>query len=126
MNKSNFIEPKNDSAKPYFSPIAHNVRPAAQSIGIRGCEDCHSTDAYFFFGDVAIDSAVISESSCVKKMFEFQELSPFYTKVFAMSFAFRPWLKVIALTSCSVLAGVLLLYVLKAIHCVAKIMVGQD
>lgn len=36
------------SVKPYAWPIAHNVRPARQSLGAGGCIDCHSDESYFF------------------------------------------------------------------------------
>ena len=38
---------------PYLWPLAHDVRPAAQSLGVRGCADCHAADAPLFFGAVA-------------------------------------------------------------------------
>ncbi|MGC9327776.1 MAG: hypothetical protein ACP5I1_09095, partial [Candidatus Hinthialibacter sp.] len=38
------------AAQPYRWPLAHNVRPAAQSLGVRECEECHSVKAEFFFG----------------------------------------------------------------------------
>jgi len=114
------------AAQPYLWPIAHNVRPAAQSLGVRRCEDCHSTDAPFYFGDVAIDSPLASQKDAVKKMVDFQYLDAGFVKVFAFSFVFRPWLKVIALVSCAVLAAVLLLYALKALACVTKVLVGKQ
>lgn len=114
------------AVQPYLWPIAHNVRPAAQSLGVRYCTDCHATDAPFFFGDVAVDSSIVTERDSVKKMVEFLQVRPFYTKVFAFSFVFRPWLKIIALGSCAVLAIVLLLYVLKALVCVVKVLSEQD
>lgn len=33
---------------PYMWPIAHNVRPASQSLGIKSCTECHSEDSAFF------------------------------------------------------------------------------
>ena len=93
---------------------------------MRKCEDCHSTAEPFFFGEVAVDTPIISERDCVKEMLEFQNVPAFYTKAFAMSFVFRPVLKVVALISCAVLGAVLLLYALKALECVAKILVGKD
>jgi hypothetical protein len=54
-------EVDHSAAKPYMWPIAHDVRPAAQSLGVRGCEDCHSPDAPFFYGKVTVDSPVKSE-----------------------------------------------------------------
>lgn len=52
-----------EAADPYLWPVAHNVRPAAQSLGIRGCEDCHSEDSPFLFGTVPIDSPVSGETA---------------------------------------------------------------
>jgi hypothetical protein len=114
------------AAQPYLWPIAHNVRPAAQSLGVRYCTDCHTADAPFFFGDVTIDSSVTAEHDSARKMMEFQGVRPFYTKVFAFSFVFRPWMKFICLGSCAVLAMVLLLYALKALSCVAKVLAGNN
>jgi len=119
-------EKDHPAAKPYMWPFAHNVRPAAQSLGVRRCEDCHATDAPFFFGKVAVDSPLKSEQDSVKKMIEFQGINAFYAWAFAFSFVFRPWLKVVTLGSCAILAAVLLLYGLKALACIAKVLVGND
>ncbi len=90
------------AARPYLWPIAHNVRPAAQSLGVRYCTDCHATDAPFFFGDVAVDSPIVAGREA-KKMIEFQYINPFYAWAFAFSFVFRPMMKYICLGSCAVL-----------------------
>jgi hypothetical protein len=119
-------EEEHAAAKPYLWPIAHNVRPAVQSLGVRACEDCHSTDAPFFFGEVDIDSPLVSERDSVKKMVEFQDISEFYAWAFAFSFVFRPWLKLVVLGSCAVLAAVLLLYALRALACVVQVLAEQD
>ncbi len=42
-------------AEGYFWPIAHDVRPVGQSLGAKGCADCHSKDSPFFFGNVIRD-----------------------------------------------------------------------
>jgi len=116
---------EHEAAQPYLWPIAHNVRSAAQSLGVKRCEDCHSTDAPFYFGEVAIDSPLASQKDAVKKMVDFQHLNARFVKVFAFTFVFRPWLKVIALASCGLLAAVLLLYALKALACVTRVFVGK-
>ena len=118
-------EEEHPTAKPYLWPIAHNVRPAAQSLGIRYCTDCHTTDGPFFFGDVSVDSPIVAARE-TKKMVEFVKVRPFYTKAFAFSFVFRPWMKIIALGSSAILAGVLLLYALKMLACIAKVLTGRD
>ena len=114
------------AAKPYLWPLAHNVRPAAQSLGVRYCTDCHATDAPFFFGDIKIDSPIVAGQNSFKKMNEFQDISPTYAWAFAASFVFRPWLKIIAIGSSVVLAGVLLLYALRALACIVKVLTGQN
>lgn len=125
-DKGKLIAIEHNAAQPYFWPIAHNIRPAAQSLGVRRCEDCHSTDSPFFFGKVTIDSALGAEKDCTKKMIEFQDINAFYAWAFAFTFVFRPWLKVVALGSCAVLAAVLLLYALKALACIVKALTEQD
>ena len=113
------------AAQSYLWPIAHNVRPAAQSLGVRYCTDCHATDAPFFFGDVAVDSPIVAGRE-TKKMIEFQDINPFYAWAFAFSFVFRPFMKFICLGSCAVLGLVLLLYALKALTCVVKVLAGEN
>lgn len=110
------------AAQPCLWAIAHDVRPAAQSLGAHSCTDCHAIDAPLLFGTVAVDSPVASQQKSFKRMFEFQEINPRYAWVFAFSFVFRPWLKVIALGSAAVIAVVLLLYALKALAGVVKIL----
>lgn len=114
------------AAEPYMWSIGHNVRPAAQALGVRYCTDCHATDAPFFFGDIKTDSPVVSERDSLKKMIEFQDISPTYAWAFAASFVFRPWLKIIAICSCAVMAGVLLLYALKALACIIRVLAGES
>ena len=113
------------AAKPYLWPIGHDVRPAAQSLGIRYCTDCHGTKAPFFFGDVTVDTPVAAARE-PKKMVEFQDISPSYAWAFAFSFVFRPWMKIVVLVSCAVMAFVLLLYGLKALGCVVKTLAGEN
>jgi Zn-finger protein len=114
------------AAQPCLWPLAHDIRPAAQSLGVRRCEDCHATDSPFFFGKVTVDSPIVAERVSVKKMVEFEDLNPLYMWLFSFSFVFRPWLKVVAIGACVILAGILLLYALKALACVTKIFAGEE
>jgi hypothetical protein len=115
------------AGEPYLWPIAHAVRPAAQSLGIRYCTDCHAADAPFFFGDVQVDTPIAAEGDSAKKMVEFQDdVDPLYAWAFASSFVFRPMMKLVSLAACAVLAFVLVLYVLKALGCVAKVLGGKN
>jgi hypothetical protein len=114
------------AAAPYMWPIAHDVRPAAQSLGVRKCEDCHSTDSAFLFGLVGVDSPLKDVAAAGVEMVKFEDLPRGYTKAFAFTFVFRPWLKVVAILSSLVILGVLVLYALKALGFVAKVVVGRD
>ncbi len=105
-----------DAAEPYTWPFAHNVRPAAQSLGARGCEDCHSTKAPFIFGKVAVDSPFTIEQNPMRPMYVFQKVSPAYMTALAQGFTFRPGLKIIILIACGILTAVLLLYTLRALE----------
>jgi len=120
------VAAEHESAEPYLWPVSHNVRPAVQSVGVRGCSDCHDTDAPFIFGTVAVDSPLVSDVNTVRDMIDFQLMDPVYAKAFAMSFVFRPMLKVVLVLACAVLALVLLLYGLRAIRCVTRVLTGKD
>ncbi|UCG57452.1 MAG: hypothetical protein JSU70_21615, partial [Phycisphaerales bacterium] len=119
-------EADHPAAAPYMWPIAHNVRPAAQSLGVRNCQDCHAADAPFFFGEVAIDSPLGSGEDDGLEMVEFQDIDRSYAWAFAVSFVFRPWLKVVAFGSCAIMGVVLLLYGLRALASIAKVLAEQD
>jgi len=118
------------AAAAYAWPVAHNVRPAAQSLGVgsgnRGCTVCHSTKSPFFFGKVAVDSPVVSVSNLTKTQYQFQRAPHARTWVFAMSFIFRPWFKVIAIGASAVIGIVLLLYGLRALGAVAKVLSERE
>ncbi|MBN1359840.1 MAG: hypothetical protein JW993_04575 [Sedimentisphaerales bacterium] len=118
--------PDHPAAKAYLWPLAHNVRPATQSLGVRYCTDCHSAKSPFFFGAVAIDSPLAAETPVTKEMVSFQDISRFHAWAFSASFVFRPWFKVVALGSAGILAVVLLLYGLKALGAVARTLAEDE
>ena len=120
------IEQEHSGAGQYGWPIAHDVRPAQQSLGVRRCEDCHSTNAPFFFGQVEIDSPLQSHAGRVKSMADFEDIDAFYAKAFAFSFVFRPWLKLVTIACTTVVAAVLLLYAFRALACLAKVFDPQN
>lgn len=70
------------AANPCLWPIAHDVRPAAQSLGVRRCEDCHSPAAPFFFGKVWVDSPVQGKGGVFKEMMDMYKVGgPVYVRV---------------------------------------------
>jgi hypothetical protein len=120
-------EQNHPAAAPYLWPIAHNVRPAAQSLGVDGqCSVCHSTQAPFFFGSVGVDSPIAAVAGLTRSQYEFQGAPGGRTWAFAMSFIFRPWFKIVAIGSSAVIGVVLLLYGLKALGAVAGVLAEQE
>lgn len=105
---------EHERAQPYAWPIAHDVRPAAQSLGVRGCEDCHAVDAPFFFGEVEIDSPLLEGTPEALSMTHFQRIDPEYAKRFARTFALRSYCRALVIASAVILCAVLLLFGFRA------------
>ena len=115
------VSENHDAGEPYKWPIAHDVRPAAQSLGSNGrCADCHDKDSPFIFGQVEVDTPIKPAEKQSVAMTEFGELDRGYYQMFAFTFLFRPWLKVVVILSCILLGMVLLLYALKGLDTVIK------
>ena len=103
-------------AQPYLWPIGHDVRPATQALGAKGCQECHSADAPVLFGNVAVDSPLASERRVAWKMNRFEtNLDVAYQSRLAQSWRYRTWLKVIGLSAAGLMLLVLLAYTLRGI-----------
>jgi len=112
---------EHDAAEPYKWPIAHDVRPAAQSLGSNGrCADCHDKNSPFIFGRIEVDTPIKSAENQTVAMTEFGGLDRGYYQMFAFTFLFRPWLKGVVILSCVLLGMVLLLFALKGLDVVVK------
>jgi hypothetical protein len=109
-----------DVALPYAWPIAHDVRPKGQSLGVRGCGDCHATDSPVYFGSVRVGSPFFAVRDSLVGMTAFQDRSPVIPWMFSASFLFRPWLKVVIIIGFVVIAGVLMLYGLRGLGAIVK------
>ncbi len=62
----------NASAKPYAWPLAHTVRPAQQSLGIRGCNECHGPNAHFFYAQIQPLAVVPGQETSAIPLHELQ------------------------------------------------------
>ncbi len=103
------------AAEPYAWPIGHDVRPAGQSLGARGCSDCHSTDSPIYFGKVAAAGFAPIDAALTRTMYQMRQDGGLIPTLFALSFKFRTMLKVLAFTCAAILALVILLGALRAI-----------
>ncbi len=98
------------AAEPYRWSLAHDVRPAAQSLGARGCTDCHAAEAPIFFGRAAPrldDQPVAFAPLHAVRMDEIHGYSGRLARAWSYLFALRPALKVLGLT-CVVLTALVL------------------
>jgi hypothetical protein len=114
------------TAKPYLWPIAHDVRPKARSLGARGCGDCHSTNAPFYFGDVNVASPFAAVVGSARPMTEFQEANRVSAWLFSMSFLFRPGLKAVIIVCFVLVAGVVLVAAARGIGQLIRVLAAGE
>ncbi len=116
----------NAQAQPYLWPIAHDVRPATQALGARGCQDCHSTEAAIFFGKVAVDSPLASDRTTPWTMNRFEKnLDADYQVRLAGTWKYRGLLKAIGLGAAGILLLFLLAYLFRAVDRLSAATVGR-
>jgi hypothetical protein len=109
------------AAQPYAWPIAHDVRPAEQALGVNKCKDCHTTDSAFFFGKVELDTPVQAEGGAeFVEMIKLQGIDRLYMWLFNFSFVFRPILKIVSFVSCGLIALVILAYSVRAVAAISN------
>ncbi len=110
---------KDSRAESYEWAIAHDVRPAGDALG-NDCEDCHSLNAPFFYGNVTPRTPNDMPQPAAASMHQLANYDPLYWRAFAGLFIVRPLLKVVCFASAGVLGVVLLLYGLAALRTIAK------
>jgi hypothetical protein len=89
------LRPRNHkAAEPVAWPLAHQVRPARQSLGINGCTDCHKAASKFFFAEVRGRGPLQTRNTMLRPASAFMNLTAPYHLLFGMSFAIRPYFKI--------------------------------
>jgi hypothetical protein len=106
---------ENAAAKPYAWALAHDVRPAAQALGARGCADCHSSDAPIYFGTIVARGPVDPTNGLSKKTWEMRGEDKTVPSFFAFTFKFRPLLKWIVFGAAFIVLAVLAHYGLRGV-----------
>lgn len=112
--------------KPYTWPIAHDVRPASQSLGINGCSDCHSNSSPFYFADISMDTPLKNAGFKSVAMTEMMNKNSIESHVFSFSFLFRPWLKYLMFLCSFVLISVVILYGFKGLAGILVLLSEND
>jgi hypothetical protein len=98
---------ENAAAEPVTWPLAHNVRPAQQSLGWKACTDCHSGGSDFFFTKLKGIGPLLTKKVDKISAASFMGLGGLFQRIFGLSFIVRPVFKIV-LAVCAVVAGSLL------------------
>jgi hypothetical protein len=108
LDKSGKLVASGDrAADPVTWPLAHDVRPAQQSLGRGGCTDCHSGGSDFFFTELRGRGPLLTKNVETRSAASFMGLGGLFQRVFGLSFIVRPVLKIV-LIICAAVAGSLL------------------
>jgi hypothetical protein len=99
-------------AAPITWPLAHEVRPARQSLGINGCKDCHRLGSDFLFRKVEGTGPLKTTRIRTISANSFMRLDRPYQKVFGLSFAVRPLFKWVLFVSILAAGAIVLLVIL--------------
>ncbi|MBF0198198.1 MAG: hypothetical protein HQL32_10830 [Planctomycetes bacterium] len=92
LEENQVLSEEHEAAQPYTWPLAHNVRPKQQSLGIHGCQDCHSEEAPLINGSTLVNGLLSSTNTQIP-MAELSGIDDNYLNIFAFTFAFRPLFK---------------------------------
>jgi len=105
LDKDGKLASKSDAAaEPVTWPLAHNVRPAQQSLGWKGCTDCHSGGSDFFFTKLRGTGPLLTANVENRSAASFMGLGGLFQRFFGLSFITRPLFKVI-LAVCAIVIG---------------------
>jgi hypothetical protein len=118
--QGSLIGREDNKALPYAWPLAHDVRPAEQSLGINGCENCHRTDSDFYFAEIPLDMPLKAHGNQHIIMTKFIDQNAAAVWIFSLSFLFKPWLKYLIIFFSLILTAVLLLYGLRGLSRIIK------
>ncbi|HOW85534.1 MAG TPA: hypothetical protein P5119_00050 [Candidatus Aminicenantes bacterium] len=108
LEKGRLAARKDRAAEPLTWPLAHNVRPAQQSLGWKACTDCHSGASDFFFDTIKGTGPLLTKSVARLSTSSFMGRGGLFQRIFGLTFLVRPVLKIV-LAVCAFLVGPLLL-----------------
>jgi hypothetical protein len=108
-----------DAAKPYAWALAHDVRGAQQSLGARGCTDCHAQGTPVFDSSVSLASLVQGDGGKTPQH-ELRGDSMGALTAFALTYPMRPILIATGYICAGLLALLLLAYGARAVGALSR------
>lgn len=109
------------AARPYAWKLAHDVRPARQSLGVTGCFECHKLGTPIFEGKVTAVSPVLDDQPRQYAMYELAGFDKFRLDAWNQSFQGRTAFKWLGFASMGVVSLVLLWYAMRGLMSLAEI-----
>ncbi len=100
------------AAEPYAWPIAHDVRPARDSLGSGGCVECHSKEAPLLHATISTSGPAPVTEVETHAAHELAQLDATLLSVWEESFTARDTFKLLATIALGVVAAVLLVALL--------------
>ena len=110
------------AAEPYAWPLAHDVRPARQSLGVTGCTECHSKDAAISYGSVAPVGPATDDATPTKAMFELGGYDQKLLAQWEQSFQGRPIFKWVGFACIGAVVLILVLYFFVGLSGILKLL----
>jgi hypothetical protein len=114
----------NEAAAPRSWPVAHDVKPAAEALGAKGCADCHANDAPFFFATVDAAAPMPVGTPTVLAMHQLQQLDPAFLNALEAGVLLRYVFVAISVALAIVLALALAHYGFTGLEGLARIIVS--
>lgn len=96
-----------DAVEAVVWPLAHNVRPAGQSLGVTGCQECHQDDGLLFASTITVRGPTIEPGESVT-MASLQGIAEADRQVWNQMFMGRTVYKALMATSLVALLAILL------------------
>ncbi|MFO1054419.1 MAG: hypothetical protein U1F36_19535 [Planctomycetota bacterium] len=100
------------AADPVSWPVAHDVRPARDALGARGCTECHAGDSPFVHGRLTAHTIVPDTQPPTQTMADAMGLDPVLVQTWETSFRGRDAFKWATLAALSIAALVLAVHAL--------------
>jgi len=108
------------AAKPYAWPLAHDVRPARQSLGVLGCTECHAKDSPIFYSSIT-PIGPAPDGAPSKAIHELNGEDAKLLAAWEQSFGGRPIFKWVGFVSIGAVALIVLLFVLLGLNGLLKL-----
>lgn len=120
VEKSKLVAEENTNAAPYSWALAHDVRPARQALGAKGCADCHGLESPAFFGTTIARGPVTLTNGVSRQMWEMRGEDKTWIQAFALGFEVRPWFKGFLIAMGAIVLAVLVHYSCQGVGAITR------